>query len=453
VERQVRQRRQSDVIRLEVDDTASLELIDLLRAQLEVEPADVYVQPGPLDLRVLMGLTDVPGFEALRDPPHQPVDVLAGEQADLFSVLDERDVLLHHPYDGYDPVLALLAQAAEDPHVLAIKQTLYRVGAGSSIIRSLQRAAECNKQVTVLVELTARFDEERNIQWARSLEEAGAHVIYGVRGYKTHAKICLIVRRGPQGLRRYLHLATGNYNEQSARIYTDFGLLTSAPVLAEDASAFFSAVTGYSDPPRLRKLVMAPTDLRRRFLRLIDRERRRAEAGLPAEIVAKMNSLIDDEIIETLYAASRSGVRVQLNVRGICALRPGVPGTSERIEVISVVDRFLEHSRIYYFMNGGDEEVYVASADWMTRNLDRRLELMWPVEGAAHKARVIGALRAMFRDTVKSWRLLPDGSYQRQAPADGEPPFRVQQFLQDEARRAASLARDAAGITFVPERK
>ncbi|HEX7780117.1 MAG TPA: polyphosphate kinase, partial [Vicinamibacterales bacterium] len=333
------------------------------------------------------------------------------------------------------------------------KQTLYRAGAGSSIIRSLQRAAECNKQVTVLVELTARFDEERNIQWARSLEEAGAHVIYGVRGYKTHAKVCLIVRRGPHGLRRYLHLGTGNYNEQSARIYTDFGLLTSSPILAEDASAFFSAVTGYSDPPRLRKLVMAPTDLRCRFLRLIDRERRRAEAGLPAEIVAKMNSLIDDEIIETLYAASRSGVRIQLNVRGICALRPGVPGTSERIEVVSVVDRFLEHSRIYYFMNGGDEEVYVASADWMTRNLDRRLELMWPVDGPAHKARVIAVLRAMFRDTAKSWRLLPDGTYQRQPPAAGEAPFRVQQFLQDEARRAAALARDAAGITFVPERK
>jgi polyphosphate kinase len=453
VERQVRQRRRSDVIRLEVDESASQDLIDLLRDQLEVEPADVYVQPGPLDLRVLMGLTEVPGFEALRDPPHHPVDVLAGEQDDLFSVLDERDVLLHHPYDAYEPVLALLAQAAEDPDVMAIKQTLYRAGAGSSIIRSLQRAAECNKQVTVLVELTARFDEERNIQWARSLEEAGAHVIYGVRGYKTHAKICLIVRRGPQGLRRYVHLGTGNYNEQSARIYTDFGLLTSSPVLAEDASAFFSAVTGYSDPPRLRKLVMAPTDLRRRFLRLIERERRRAESGLPAEIVAKMNSLIDDEIIETLYAASRSGVRIQLNVRGICALRPGVPGASERIEVVSVVDRFLEHSRIYYFLNGGDEEVFIASADWMTRNLDRRLELMWPVEGAAHKTRVIAALRAMFRDTTKSWRLLPDGTYQRQAPAEGEPPFRVQQFLQDESRRAAMLARDAAGIRFVPERK
>ena len=453
VEREVRRRRRSDVVRLEVEESASSELIDLLRDQLEVEPGDVYVQPGPLDLRVLTGMTEMPGHEPLRDPPFLPVDVLAGEQADLMSVLDERDILLHHPYDAYDPVLALLAQAAEDADVLAIKQTLYRASAGSSIIRSLQRAAECNKQVTVLVELTARFDEERNIQWARSLEEAGAHVIYGVRGYKTHAKVCLIVRRGPQGLRRYVHLGTGNYNEQSARIYTDFGLLTSSAVLAEDASGFFSAVTGYSDPPKLRKLVMAPTDLRRRFIKLIDRERRRAEAGLPAEILAKMNSLIDDEIIETLYAASRSGVRIQLNVRGICALRPGVAGASERIEVVSIVDRFLEHSRVYYFLNGGDEEVYLASADWMTRNLDKRLELMWPIDNAAHKARVVGALRAMFRDTAKSWSLRSDGSYERRAPAAGEQPFRVQQFLQEEAHRAASLARDAAGITFVPERK
>jgi polyphosphate kinase len=453
VEREVRRRRQSDVVRLEVEESASPELIDLLRDQLEAEPSDVYVQPGPLDLRVLMGLTEVPGFEGLRDPPFQPVDALAGEQSDLMSVLDERDVLLHHPYDAYEPVLALLAQAAEDPDVLAIKQTLYRASAGSSIIGSLQRAAECNKQVTVIVELTARFDEERNIQWARSLEEAGAQVIYGIRGYKTHAKVCLVVRRGPQGLRRYVHLGTGNYNEQSARVYTDFGLLTSSPVLAEDASAFFSAVTGYSDPPRLRQLVMAPTDLRRRFIKLIDRERRRAESGLPAEIVAKMNSLIDAEIIETLYAASRSGVRIQLNVRGICALRPGVPGASERIEVVSIVDRFLEHSRIYYFLNGGDEEVYLASADWMTRNLDKRLELMWPVDAAAHKARVISALRAMFRDTVKSWSLGPDGTYERRLPAAGEPPFRVQQALLEEAHRAAALARDAAGVTFVPERK
>jgi polyphosphate kinase len=452
VERQVRRRRRSDIVRLEAEASASKELIALLSDQLDVEASDVYVQPGPLDLRLLMGVIDLPGFDALRDPPHQPADMLSAEQTDLFSVLDERDILLHHPYDCYDPVLALLAQAAEDPDVLAIKQTLYRASARSSIIRSLQRAAECNKQVTVLVELTARFDEERNIQWARSLEEAGAHVIYGVRGYKTHAKICLIVRRGAQGLRRYLHLGTGNYNEQTARVYTDFSLMTSSAVLAEDASAFFSAVTGYSDPPRLKKLVMAPTDLRGRFLKLINRERRRAEAGRPGEIVAKMNSLIDDEIIEALYAASQHGVQILLNVRGICALKPGVAGVSERIGVVSIVDRFLEHARVFYFHNGGDDEVYLASADWMTRNLDKRLELMWPVEAAAPKARVIATLRAMFRDTAKAWWLTADGTYERRPPRTGEPPFRVQQHLQDEARRAAAVARDAAGIRLVPQR-
>ena len=247
-------------------------------------------------------------------------------------------------------MVALLAQAAEDPGVLAIKQTLYRTSVGSPIIASLQRAAECNKQVTVLVELTARFDEERNIKWARALEEAGAHVIYGVRHYKIHGKVCLIVRRTPQGLRRYVHLGTGNYNERTARLYTDYGLMTSSPLVAEDASAIFSALTGYSEPPRLKRLVMAPTTLRERFLKLIQRERRRAAAGQPAEIVAKMNSLIDEEIIEALYAASAAGVRIALNVRGICALRPGVPDLSANIEVISVVDRFLEHARVYYFL-------------------------------------------------------------------------------------------------------
>ena len=276
--------------------------------------------------------------------------------------------------------MALLAQAAEDPGVLAIKQTLYRTSVGSPIIASLQRAAERNKQVTALVELTARFDEERNIKWARALEEAGAHVIYGVRHYKIHGKVCLIVRRTPQGLRRYVHLGTGNYNERTARLYTDYGLMTSSPLVAEDASAIFSALTGYSEPPRLKRLVLAPTTLRERFLKLIQRERRRAAAGQPAEIVAKMNSLIDEEIIEALYAASAAGVRIALNVRGICALRPGVPDLSSNIEVISVVDRFLEHARVYYFLNAGDDELYLSSADWMTRNLDKRVELMFPIQ-------------------------------------------------------------------------
>jgi polyphosphate kinase len=451
VEREVRRRRRGDVIRLEVEASASPDLVGLLEQQLDVTASAVYTVPGPLDLRVLTGLTELEGFDDLRDPPVQPVDTLAEEdETDIFSILDARDLLLHHPYDAYDPVTALLAQAADDPDVLAIKQTLYRTSAGSKIIASLQRAAEYNKQVTVLVELTARFDEERNIQWARALEEAGAHVIYGIRGYKTHAKICLIVRRTPRGLRRYVHLGTGNYNERTARVYTDLALMTSSPAIAEDASAFFSALTGYSDPPRLKKLVMAPTALRRRFLKLIDRERRRAGTGQPAEIVAKMNSLIDEEIIHALYAASRAGVRIRLNVRGICALRPGLADHSANIEVVSIVDRFLEHSRIYYFHNGGDDEVYLSSADWMTRNLDKRIELMFPVEQAANKARVLASLRAMFRDNVHARWLLPDGTYEAR-PRGDEPPFRAQQYLQDEARRRVSLARERTGVTFKPE--
>ena len=449
VEREVRRRRRSDVVRLEVDSSASEELLSLLRDQLDVSPEEVYAIPGLLDLRVLFGLTELPGFDTLREPPLQPASVLAEhEQQNLFEVLDRRDVLLHHPYDAYDPVIALIAQAADDADVLAIKQTLYRTSLGSPIIAALQRAAERNKQVTVLVELTARFDEERNIQWARALEQAGAHVIYGVRRYKTHAKICLVVRRTAQGLRRYVHLGTGNYNERTARVYTDFGLMTSSAAIAADATAFFSALTGYSDPPRLKKLVMAPTHLRTRFLKLIARERRRAEGGQAAEIVAKMNSLIDEEIIAALYAASQAGVVIRLNVRGICALRPGVPGVSETIEVISIVDRFLEHSRVYYFLNGGDEQVYLASADWMSRNLDKRVELMFPIEDAGHRNLVLQALRAMFRDTVKARCLRADGVYERKQPAPGEQPFRAQQYLQEEAHRRSALARDRAGVSF-----
>jgi polyphosphate kinase len=450
VERQIRQRRRSDVVRLEIELSASRALIGVLMQQLDLDDDDVYALAGPLDLRVLMGLVELPGFEALRDPPLQPVDPLADDDRDVFSVLDDRDLLMHHPYETFDPVLRLVAQAADDPDVLAIKQTLYRVSSGSPLIASLQRAAEHGKQVTVLVELTARFDEERNIQWARALEEAGAHVIYGVRGYKTHAKICLIVRRTRDGVKRYLHLGTGNYNERTAKVYTDLGLMTSAHALCTDASAVFNAITGYSDPPRLAKLVLAPTGLRQRFLKLIDRERRRAEEGQPAQIIAKMNSLSDPAIVEALYAASRAGVKIRLNVRGICILRPGLKGVSDNIEVVSIVDRFLEHARIYYFRNGGDDELYVGSADWMTRNLDRRIEVLFPLEDAEQKQAVKGILEAMFRDNVKARRLASDGTYKRIRPAKGEPPFRVQQVMQAEARRAANLAAERAGVTFQP---
>jgi polyphosphate kinase len=451
VEREVRRRRRSDVVRLEIEQNASADLRTILERQLDLDPDDVHALAPPLDLRLLMGFADLPGFDALRDPPLQPVDVLANEDRDLFQILDERDLLLHHPYDAFDPVLSLVAQAADDPDVLAIKQTLYRASSGSPLLASLKRAAERGKQVTVLVELTARFDEERNIHWARELEAAGAHVIYGVRGYKTHAKMCLVVRRSPDGVRRYLHLGTGNYNERTARLYTDFGLMTSSHQLCTDASAVFNAITGYSDPPRLSKLVIAPTGLRRQFLKLIDREKRRAESGLPAEITAKMNSLSDGEIIEALYAASRAGVKIRLNVRGICALRPGVADVSANIEVVSIVDRFLEHARVYCFRNGGDDEVYLASADWMTRNLDKRIELMFPLEQEQQKRQAKAALDAMFRDNVKARRLGSDGTYKRVRRAKGEPPFRVQQFLQDEAKRAADLAKERVSISFQPE--
>jgi polyphosphate kinase len=299
------------------------------------------------------------------------------------------------------------------------------------------------------VELMARFDELSNIRWARSLEESGAHVIYGIRGYKTHAKICLVVRRGRQGIERFVHLGTGNYNERTARLYTDFGLMTADQAIGEDASAFFNALTGYSDPPRMRKLVMAPSTLRERFLRLIEREQRRAEEGQAAEIRAKMNSLVDEELIRALYDASRAGVKIRLNVRGICCLRPGVKGVSETIEVVSIVDRFLEHSRVYYFRNGGDEEVYLSTADWMPRNLDRRIELFFPVSPDCRR-KVLEVLDFMFQDNVKARRLTADGTYRRKRPLRGEEPFRAQLRLYEQTRRIAARGHGAGTETFEP---
>ena len=453
VEREVRRRRRSDVVRLEIEGAASTQLIDLLRERVDIDASSVYRVPGPVDLRVLATLLDIPGFEALREAPLQPAAVLsANHHGNMFSLLDDGDLLLHHPYESYDPVLSLFAQAAEDPNVLAIKMTIYRASPGSSLVASLQRAAQLNKQVTVIVELTARFDEERNIRWARTLEEAGAHVIYGVHGFKTHAKAALIVRRTEQGFCRYVHLGTGNYNERTARMYTDFSLMSSNDVLAADVSAFFNALTGYSDPPRFKKIVMAPTGLRQRLLKLIERERRRAAAGQPAEILAKINSLTDGEVIAALYAASMAGVRIMLNVRGICMLRPGVAGVSHNIEVVSILDRFLEHSRVYCFHNGGDEVVYLSSADAMNRNLDKRVELMFPVPAGEPRTRVMAALRAMFRDNVKARVLRSDGTYARRDRGD-QPPFRVQEHLQQEAARAEALGRDRAGVQFVPSEK
>jgi polyphosphate kinase len=438
VERSLRQRRRSDVVRLELAAGASDDAAAHLANLADVGPDDVYRLPGFLDVRALAAVCDLPGYDALRFPPAPPVVTVASvEQDDIFAAIERRDILLHHPYESFDPVVAFVDAAADDPDVLAIKQTLYRTSGDSPIVAALTRAADEGKQVTVLVELMARFDESRNIRWARRLEEMGAHVIYGIRHYKVHSKICLVVRRTKEGLRRYVHLGTGNYNDGTARVYTDMGLLTSDSDIAADASAFWSALTGYSDPPRLRKLIMAPTMLRERLLTLIRGERRRAQDGQPARIMAKMNSLVDVEIIRALYEASQAGVRIDLNVRGMCTLKPGIPGLSDRITVTSIVGRYLEHARIFVFHGGGDEDVYLASADWMPRNLDARVELMFPIESPAAKRKVLDALAALFRDNVKGRRLQPDGRW-RTPPLGNADPFEAQTFLREQALRSVA---------------
>ena len=338
--------------------------------------------------------------------------------------------------------------AAADPDVLAIKQTLYRTSGDSPVVRALAQAAQNGKQVTVLVELMARFDEERNITWAKQLERAGAHVIYGLVGLKTHAKILLIIRREKDGIRRYVHLGTGNYNDRTARIYTDFALMTSDEAIGIDASGFFNTITGYSDPPTFRKLVMAPISLRERVLHWIEREAERARSGQHAAILAKMNSLVDTRIIDALYAASQAGVQIKLAVRGICCLKPGVKGLSERIRVVSIVDRFLEHSRVFYFFNGGDEEFYASSADWMPRNLDRRVELLFPVECAEGKEKIQGIFAAFFADNLKARVLQSDGSYQYRKRRKNEQPKRCQEDLYEAVLRNKDRSRP---LQFKPQ--
>jgi polyphosphate kinase len=451
LEEELRQRRRSDVVRLEVEAGVSLELLAEVADQVDVRTPDIYRVAGPLDLRALMTLVELQGFERLRDTPQKSVPhVDDHDQRRLFDTLDSRDLLLHHPYDAFDTVVALVDQAADDPDVLAIKMTLYRPGTDSPIIRALERAADQGKQVTVVVELMARFDEERNIRWARALEESGAHVIYGIRGLKVHAKICLVVRRTAQGIRRYVHLGTGNYNHRTARLYVDMGLMTSSPSIGVDASAFFNALTGFSDPPRMQHLVMAPTQLRERVLKLIERETRRAQEGQPAFIRAKMNALVDERVIEALYRASGAGVTVQLNVRGICTLRPGVPRLSERISVVSIVGRFLEHTRVFHFHNGGEDEVYLSSADWMPRNLDRRIELAFPIDAPDCRKKVLDTLDQLFKDSVKGRRLDPDGLWKVPARPASEAPFSAQQAFYDQARRAFDRRESASPDAFEP---
>jgi polyphosphate kinase len=440
VEEAVLSRRRRVAVRLEVSADAEARIRQWLPAWLGLGAEAVYEIGGMLDAAGLMELSTLRGFDALRFPdwpPQTPQDLLGAE--DLWEAMENRDILLFHPYERFDPVIQLLDLAAADPGVLAIKQTLYRTSGDSPIVRALERAARNGKQVTVLVELRARFDEARNVGWARRLEDAGCHVIYGVAGLKTHAKALLVVRREAGRIRRYVHLSTGNYNDRTARLYSDIGLLTCRRELAGDVAAVFNLLTGASEVTGWSSLTIAPTDLRQRFVDLIEREIQASSADRSGLIMAKVNSLQDEGICKALYRASRAGVKVLLNVRGICCLRPGVKGVSETIEVRSIVDRYLEHARIFYFRNGGNEEIYLSSADWMTRNLDKRVELLFPVTSPALLRRLLGILETLFADTAKARRLLPDGTYER--VRGREPALRAQEKFYQEAVEAARAGR------------
>lgn len=412
IQKQLAKRQWGEVIRLEIEHKADKRLLQVLKEQLAVSGKDVYEIAGPLDLTFLMKMYGLSGCDDLREKlfvPQKNPRILPGES--IFDEIKKGDIFLTHPYETFDPVVDFIKQAAVDPDVLAIKQTLYRVSGNSPIIAALAKAAENGKQVTVLVELKARFDEENNIVWAQKLEKAGCHVIYGLVGLKTHCKIALVVRREEDAITRYVHLGTGNYNDSTAKLYTDCGIFTCNENYGEDATAVFNMLSGYSEPARWNKLVVAPIWLRDRFIALIDREIAHAKEGKEAYIVAKMNSLCDRQIIEKLYEASSVGVEIYLVIRGICCLRTGIPGVSEHIHVTSIVGTFLEHSRIFYFYNNGQEDIYMGSADWMPRNLDRRVEIVFPEEDDVIKDRIKHILDVLLRDNLKAYAMLSDGTY------------------------------------------
>lgn len=413
IEKELRKRRWGSPVRMEIQKGIHPYALELLEEEFEVGEA-IFEIDGPLDLGYLGRLPGaVKGYPKLRYPQIDPVYPREfGHNTDFFEVLQERDVLMYHPYESFDAVTDFIDQAAEDPAVMAIKMTLYRVSGNSPLIQALANAAESGKQVTVVVELKARFDEERNIAWARKLEKAGCHVVYGLVGLKTHAKILLVVRQEGRDLKRYIHVGTGNYNDTTARLYTDIGLFTTDPLIGEDASQLFNLITGYSEAGHWKTLTVAPTSMKDKLLELIQREAEHATAGRPARIIAKMNSLSNQEMIDQLYEASSAGVNIDLIVRGVCCLRPGVEGLSEQITVRSIVDRFLEHSRIYYFENGGQPEVYISSADWMTRNLTRRIELMCPVTKEETRETLVQILNLSLADNVKAKRLVSSGKYE-----------------------------------------
>lgn len=449
IEAHVKARRRGHPVRLEIEAGAPADTEQFLADGLKLPLDDVYPIPGPLDLTGLFQVYGVPGRADLRDPPFVPAPVPAFAQASApWPVFRGRDILVFHPYESFAPVVDFIEAAAADERVLAIKQTFYRTSSDSPIVRALQRAADRGKQVTAVVELKARMDEERNIIWARELEKAGVHVVFGFVGLKTHCKVALVVRRDEDNvIRRYVHLATGNYNPQTARIYTDLGLFTTNPEFAEDVSALFNYLTGYAELPQWRKLLVAPSRLQTVMIEKIDREAANQRAGKPARLLVKVNGILEPAVVKALYRASQAGVKIDIACRGICSLRPGIPGVSENIRVVSVVDRFLEHSRIFYFENGGSPEVFVGSADWMDRNLSRRVEVVFPVEQPDLQQRVIEILRITLADNVKARELLPDGTYRRVKPPEGVPPLRSQQrFLE----LAAEGARPPAAPEPVP---
>ncbi len=444
-------RRFADTVRLELPKNAPRDLVSAIRRITGAGPNEMLRPEGPLGLASFMDLAFLPGFDALRDeewPGQNSPGLMPG--ASMFETIAAGDLLLHHPYESFELVLRLVEEAAEDPNVIAIKQVLYRTAKKSRIIDALIRAAENGKHVTALVELKARFDEARNLHRADELQRAGVQIVYGVKNLKTHAKICLVVRREDGRLRRYVHLGTGNYNESTARLYTDISYLTCKPDYGNDASLFFNAVTGRSKLVKFQRLVPAPTAMKPRLLELITGEADRAKQGLPAHITAKINSLQDPDIIKALYQASRAGVEIRLNVRGICCLKPGDAKFSKNIHVVSIIDRFLEHARLFHFHHGGDPQVFFASADWMTRNLDKRVELMVPVEEPALQRRLIRILDAFFKDNTQSSLIQSDGTANKLARPKGDKPFRAQEHFYTEAKRAAKAREHERAMTFEP---
>ena len=433
IEKQLKKRQWGEAIRLEVEDNMDKRLLKTLRKELNLSEDAIFKISGPLDLTFLMKVYDIEGFDHLKEPKYTPQQPkMLDASRDLFEQIREHDILLHHPYETFDPVVNFVKKAASDPNVLAIKQTLYRVSSHSPIIASLAQAAENGKQVSVLVELKARFDEENNIVWAKKLEKAGCHVIYGLVGLKTHSKITLVVRKEEDGIRRYVHLGPGNYNDSTAKLYTDMGMFTSKTRYGEDATAVFNMLSGYSEPLVWNKLSLAPLWLRSKFLSLIEREKEHAKNGRPARIIAKMNSLCDPGIIEALYDASEAGVEIDLIVRGICCLRAGIKGLSEHIRVRSIVGTFLEHSRIFYFENNGNAEYYMGSADWMPRNLDKRVEILFPVEDPILQEEIYHILHMQLSDTKKAHLLMPDGHYVK-VDQRGKTPLNSQLYFCEEA--------------------